>query len=66
MKREEILLRELCFEMAENGVDSDRFTRLWMESGISLDSLEFDIANKILMKFDQDSLAYMRKQSTYH
>lgn len=60
MKKEDFILRELCREVALKGIDSDRFTELWMQSGIELDSPEFDIANLILRKHEEE--AYLQKR----
>ncbi|MBI2339819.1 MAG: hypothetical protein HYU99_05585 [Deltaproteobacteria bacterium] len=55
MTREEVLLRELCREVANVGVQSDRFTELWLATGVNLDSCELDIANKILQRSEEIS-----------
>jgi len=47
--KEEILL-QLCVEMARGDVASERFRELWLESGVSLEGAEFEVANQILVK----------------
>ena len=46
----EKVLRELCVEIASGDIGTDRFNRLWIESGIPLEGLEFEVANIILAK----------------
>lgn len=57
MTKEELLLRQLCLEVAFKGVHTDRFTELWLASGINLDSWEFEIANKLLVKSEEESFS---------
>ena len=50
MTKEECLLRAICREIVLGGVQTDRFTQLWLASGVNLQSSELDIANKILQR----------------
>ena len=42
--------RDLCEEVALGDIGSDRFNRLWIETGIPLEGDEFEVANLILAK----------------
>jgi len=44
------VLKELCVEIASGDIGSERFNRLWIESGIPLEGSEFEVANMILTK----------------
>lgn len=58
MDLKEFTLKELCAEVAKEGVQTDRFLELWLASEINLDQTEeFTIANKILQKSEQEILA---------
>ena len=52
MTREEILVRQLCAEVVLHGVHTDKFTELWLESGISLDTWDFEMANAVLKRHE--------------
>ncbi len=54
MTREESLLRALCHEVVEKGVQTDRFTELWLASGVNLESAELDIANRLLQRHSEE------------
>ena len=44
------LFKDLCVEVASGDIGSERFNRLWIESGIPLEGTEFEVANLILAK----------------
>lgn len=46
-------LTALCRELLRDDVGSERFNRLLLQSGITLDSSEWNVANKILGKSDE-------------
>lgn len=46
-------LTALCRELLRDDVGSERFNRLLLQSGITLDSREWNVANKILGKSDE-------------
>jgi hypothetical protein len=53
--------------VAEGDIGSDRFNRLWIESGIPLEGQEFDVANIILAKAPNILLSLdCPKDRTYH
>lgn len=66
MTREEVLLRELCREVVSQGVHSERFTELWLATGVNLDSCELDIANKILQRSAEISGRALVHPKTIH
>jgi hypothetical protein len=41
-------LKALCLEVIDGDVDSERFAWLLIETGINIDSFEWDVANKLL------------------
>ena len=53
MTKEEHLLRRLCVEVTTGGVQTERFTELWLATGVNLDSCELEIANKILRRSEE-------------
>lgn len=53
-------LKELCKEILNQDINSEKFTSLLIETGVRLESLEWDIANKILGKGDEIN-AHMKK-----
>ncbi len=61
MTTKEELFKELCLEVAAKGIHTDRFTELWLATGINLDSWEFEIANKMLVNCeDEESFSKSR------
>lgn len=46
-------LKELCMEVINQDINSEKFVALLVETGVRLESLEWDMANKILVKGDQ-------------
>ncbi len=50
MTTEECLLRAICREVLSGGILTDRFTELWLASGVNLEGHELDIANKLLQR----------------
>ncbi len=49
----DLSLKALCREVLCGDVDSERFALLLMETGINLDSYEWDVANSLLRKGDE-------------
>ena len=66
MRKQDLILKELCLELAEKGVQTDRFTQLWIESGVLLDGEEFEIANRILKQHGETDDLSCRLKSTLH
>lgn len=52
MTEREFILRQLCIEMVSHGIETDRFTELWLASGVLLESLEFELANRLKQQND--------------
>jgi len=48
MTRKEVLFRELCLEVIRGGIQTDRFTELWLETGVRLEGFELELANRFL------------------
>lgn len=48
MTKEELLLMALCREVLVRGIQTDRFTELWLASGVRLDGSELDIAHHVI------------------
>ncbi|MCC6273073.1 MAG: hypothetical protein IT572_06365 [Deltaproteobacteria bacterium] len=49
------VLKELCVEIASGDIGTERFNRLWIESGIPLEGSEFEVANIILTKAQESN-----------
>lgn len=60
------IFRELCIEVASGDIGSDRFNRLWIETGIPLEGQEFEIANRILARAREHLIEELRDSRTYH
>jgi len=48
----DLALRALCMEVVSGDVDSEEFASLLIETGINIDSFEWEIANKLLKQMD--------------
>ena len=48
-------LRELCLEIVDGNVDGERFARLLIETGINIDTFEWDLVNKLLGQGEQNA-----------
>lgn len=46
-------LKDLCVAILLERIGGDRFNQLLLKTGICLDSMEWDMANKILEKADE-------------
>lgn len=46
-------LRELCLEVLNQDINSEKFNSLIIETGIKLESTEWDGTNKVLKKGDE-------------
>ena len=53
MQREERILRDLCIEIAKGEIGSSRFNELLLETGIYLDEVEWETANRLLSQSDR-------------
>ncbi len=49
----DLTLKALCMEILNGDVDGDRFSSLLIETGINIDSYEWDVANKLLEKGEE-------------
>ena len=58
--------RELCVEVASGDIGSERFNRLWIETGIPLEGTEFEIANLILAKSPENFSDEILRNRTLH
>lgn len=59
-------LKALCLAVLTNRISTDRFTDLLVQTGIRLDTIEWDVANKILEKGDEIRHALGRHSETLH
>ncbi len=55
MTRDERLIRELCCEVALQGMHTNRFNELWMASGVRLEGEEFDILQKVMNRSKEET-----------
>ena len=53
MQREERVLRDLCIAIAKGDIGGNRFNELLLETGVYLDDVEWEFANRLLGKSDQ-------------
>ena len=53
MQREERVLRDLCIEIAKGEIGGWRFNELLIQTGIYLDELEWEVANRLLGQSDR-------------
>lgn len=59
-------LKELCKEILNQDVNSEKFAALLVETGIRLESLEWDMANKILGRGDEINSHLKKVQYIVH
>lgn len=60
------VLKELCVEIASGDIGTERFNRLWIESGIPLEGSEFEVANIILTKAQESNCEDSLDRRTFH
>lgn len=59
-------LRALCLEVADGDVDSEHFAWLLIETGVSIDGPEWDLANRLLKRGETMSALARRIGETLH
>lgn len=59
-------LKELCLAIIDDKINGENFTNLLIETGIKLESFEWDIANKMLGKRDEMKVSLGSNQYTTH
>ncbi len=52
MQKEERILRDLCIAIAKGEIGGNRFNELLIETGVYLDEMEWEFANKLLGRSD--------------
>ena len=60
------VFRELCVEIASGDIGSEKFNKLWIESGIPLEGWEFEVANLILAKAQDTTQEDIRRHRSLH
>jgi hypothetical protein len=60
------VLKELCVEVASGDIGTERFNQLWIQSGIPLEGLEFEVANLILAKAQETTVEEAVSERTKH
>jgi len=60
----DLYLKELCKEIINQNLDSEKFTNLVIETGVKLDPHEWSVANKLLEKGEEISSHMKRTQSS--
>jgi hypothetical protein len=58
----DLSLKALCMEVIKGDVDSERFAWLLIETGVNIDSHEWDVANDLLKK--GDAIAHLAKSTS--
>jgi hypothetical protein len=59
-------LKALCMEVISGNVDSERFAWLLIETGINIESYEWDIASDLLKKGDVIASLAKSTEKTVH
>ncbi len=60
------LFKDLCVEIASGDIGTERFNRLWIQSGIPLEGTEFEVANMILTKVQETLIEGAYRERTMH
>lgn len=58
----DLTLKALCMEVIKGDVDGERFAWLLIETGVNIDSYEWDVANDLLKK--GDAIAHLAKSTS--
>lgn len=58
------ILKEMCREVLDGNINSEKFAGLLIESGINPEGVEWDIASKLLDKSDEMRLKVERLGQT--
>ncbi|MBI4366468.1 MAG: hypothetical protein HY543_06590 [Deltaproteobacteria bacterium] len=59
-------LKALCLAILTDRVGGEFFNRLLVETGIRLDTWEWDVANRILEKADEMRCSMLGRHETIH
>ena len=59
-------LKELCIEIVDGDIESDRFTELLIETGVDIESFEWDIIGKLLGQGDKMKDVSSRLANSLH
>ncbi len=59
-------LRALCVEVLRGNIDSERFAWLLIETGVNIDSYEWDVANHLLRQGDANAELARKFERTLH
>lgn len=63
----ELLLLELCKEVLDDGINTERFNRLWLETGVCLEGAELEIAGKLKQRWDETAeFQFLSSHRTVH
>ncbi len=62
----DLSLMALCMEVVKGNVDSERFAWLLIETGVNIDSYEWEVANNLLRKGDAIASLARSCESTVH
>ncbi|MFH1830750.1 MAG: hypothetical protein ABH871_08265 [Pseudomonadota bacterium] len=62
----DLSLKALCMEVVKGNVDSERFAWLLIETGVNIDSYEWQVANNLLKQGDAIASLAKRCESTVH
>ena len=66
MTRQEVLFRKLCLEVVHGGIDTERFTELWLETGVRLEGSEIEVANRILNRLVGPTQLWKTEAPVFH
>ena len=62
----DLSLKALCMEVLSGDVDSERFAWLLIETGVNLESYEWDVANSLLKQGDAIASLAKSTKKTLH
>lgn len=60
------ILKEMCLEVLDGNIDSEKFATLLIESGLNPEGVEWDVASKLLDKSDEMRVNVERFKLTLH
>ncbi len=59
-------LKEMCLEILSSDIDGERFSKLLLETGISIESFEWDLISKMLNQETAAACEFVRLGKAVH
>lgn len=60
------ILKEMCIDIINDDINSERFGWLLLQSGVVLDGLEWEVANKLIYQSDDVKEAEKKLSKIMH